>query len=154
MSDVLNPVQRSYCMSRNRGSDTKPELALRRALFALGLRYRVKSDLPGRPDIVFPGARVALFVDGCFWHGCPDHFKRPQNNAAFWREKLERTRARDQSINVQLSERGWRVVRIWEHQVKKDRTACAQLVAEIVSEQCGHQLSKRDHRLKSESGEP
>ena len=84
--DVLTPSQRSYCMSRIRAQHTAPEMRLRAALFDLGLRYRLKSTLPGRPDIVFHRSRVVVFVDGCFWHCCPDHSTKPRTNAAFWRK--------------------------------------------------------------------
>lgn len=126
MADVLTPAQRSYCMSRNRGTDTKPEVSLRQALWRLGLRYRVKSRLPGKPDIVFPGAKTVVFVDGCFWHGCPDHFQQPQQNASFWRTKVERNRARDKQVGDELVASGWRVLRVWEHEVRADVTGCAE----------------------------
>ncbi|WP_223146796.1 very short patch repair endonuclease [Methylomonas fluvii] len=91
MSDVLSKRQRSFCMSRIRDKNTKPELALRKALWNAGLRYRLKSDLLGRPDLYFPGRRLVIFVDGCFWHGCPEHCQMPVENRAFWEEKLLKT---------------------------------------------------------------
>lgn len=94
-------------------------MALRRALHAAGLRYRVDVPLPfdrrRRADIVFPRARVAVFVDGCFWHGCPEHYVAPKANAAFWRGKVEANRARDRDTDRRLHELGWIVVRVWEH---------------------------------------
>lgn len=80
-TDVLTRTERSYCMSRIRSRDTKPEVMLRRTLWQRGLRYRIHSDLPGRPDIVFPSRKIVIFVDGCFWHRCPQHWKAPKNNA-------------------------------------------------------------------------
>lgn len=114
-SDAVRASMRS-----NKGRDTKPELALRRAVHALGLRYRVAArPLPGvrrTADLVFSRAKVAVFVDGCFWHGCPEHHTVAATNAAFWAEKIRRTRERDVEINRLLSEAGWLSVRVWEHE--------------------------------------
>jgi DNA mismatch endonuclease, patch repair protein len=107
-------------MSRIRGKNPKPELALRTALWSLGLRYRLHTPLPGRPDIVFSRSRLAVFVDGCFWHGCPDHSVKPKTNSAFWRIKLEKNIARDLETSASLKAAGWKVVRIWEHEIRQD----------------------------------
>jgi DNA mismatch endonuclease (patch repair protein) len=105
-------------MARIRGRDTEPELILRRALWADGERYRVNYKTPaGRPDIVFPGRRVAVFVDGCFWHGCPDHYVPPRTRVEFWARKLRTNVERDRRQTLQLEECGWRVLRFWEHEV-------------------------------------
>jgi DNA mismatch endonuclease, patch repair protein len=110
-------------MRANRGRDTGPELALRSALHARGLRFRknVRLDLGERrrvrPDIVFHGLRLAVFVDGCFWHGCRGHRSLPTSNASFWKEKLEGTARRDKQQVAWLEEAGWTVVRVWEHDV-------------------------------------
>src|SRR5262245_58666688 len=88
-TDVLTPAQRSRCMSHIKGKDTKPELLLRKALWRLGLRYRLHAKIPGRPDVVFPKAKVAVFIDGCQWHCCPIHFVRPKSNQEFWDRKFE-----------------------------------------------------------------
>lgn len=107
-------------MSRQRSRDTGVEMALRRALHASGLRYRVhRRPLKGvrrEADIVFGPAKVAVFVDGCFWHGCPEHATWPKRNSAFWREKIEKNRARDRNTDVRLEEAGWVPVRVWEHE--------------------------------------
>lgn len=107
-------------MSNARRRDTAPEVALRRELHARGLRYRVAYPVPGQRrrtiDIAFTRAKVAVMVDGCFWHGCPDHGTRPRANSAWWREKLSANAARDADTNRVLQELGWRVVRIWEHE--------------------------------------
>ncbi len=118
-TDVLTPRQRSYNMSRIRGQDTRPERILRKALWQAGLRYRLKSALPGKPDLTFPSARVALFVDGCFWHACPMHVSFPKGNAEFWRLKLANNVERDRRVERELDEMGWRVIRIWEHDLGK-----------------------------------
>jgi DNA mismatch endonuclease, patch repair protein len=107
-------------MRANRNRDTKPETQLRSLLHRRGLRFRVDvSPIPGvrrRADLVFPRARVAVFVDGCFWHGCPQHATWPKANADFWREKIETNRRRDEDTNRKFAEAGWVVVRVWEHE--------------------------------------
>ena len=117
MADVMTKKQRSYCMSRIRGRDTQPEILLRKALWSAGYRYRLKSKLPGKPDILFPGRKVAIFVDGCFWHGCPDHSARPKTNAVFWSSKIDKNIDRDRKVTALLTAMGWKVVRIWEHEL-------------------------------------
>ncbi|WP_345789698.1 very short patch repair endonuclease [Nocardia panacis] len=107
-------------MRANRGRDTSPELQLRALLFAHGLRYRVSarpiSELRRTADIVFPRARVAVFVDGCYWHGCPAHYRPSTKNSDFWATKIASNRLRDEDTNRALSEAGWTVVRCWEHE--------------------------------------
>jgi DNA mismatch endonuclease, patch repair protein len=108
-------------MRANRRSDTKPELALRRALHALGFRYRkdYRLDLAGarvRPDIAFTARRVAVFVDGCFWHCCPEHGTQPANNTWYWGPKLTRNVERDRAADAALVAADWQVVRVWEHE--------------------------------------
>lgn len=108
-------------MQRQGRRDTKPEMLLRRALWARGLRYRVdRAPIPGmrrRADLVFGPSRVAVYVDGCFWHSCPEHATLPKNNREWWREKLAANVRRDRDTDRQLLEAGWQVVRIWEHEV-------------------------------------
>ena len=125
MTDVLTQEQRRRCMSHNRDRDTKPEMLLRRALWARGCRYRLRCRLPGRPDIIFVSARVAVFVDGCFWHGCPIHATRPKVNEQFWARKLQANSERDRAVNDQLGALGWTVLRVWEHEVRRDAGAAA-----------------------------
>jgi DNA mismatch endonuclease, patch repair protein len=107
-------------MSRVRRRDTAPELELRSELHRRGLRYRVDrrplKGLASRADLVFGPARVAVYVDGCFWHSCPEHGTMPRSNEAFWQEKLARNRARDAAVGEALAAAGWTVVRIWEHE--------------------------------------
>lgn len=106
-------------MRGNRRRDTAPEMAVRRAVHALGLRYRVDArplaDLNRRADLVFTRARVAVFVDGCFWHGCPEHGTAAATNPDYWATKIEGNRRRDADTDARLSEAGWCVVRVWEH---------------------------------------
>ena len=111
-------LSRSEQMSRIRSRDTGPEKRLRSALWSRGLRYRLHARTPvGRPDIVFPGPRVAVFIDGCFWHGCPRHYVRPRSRERFWAEKLAENLQRDRRQTLELESLGWRVVRLWEHEV-------------------------------------
>ncbi len=117
MSDIVDSETRSRMMSRIRGRDTRPELGLRRALHARGLRYRLHDPrLPGRPDIVFPRFRAACFVHGCFWHrhaGCR-YATTPATRAAFWAAKFEANVARDARNRIELLAVGWRVAVVWE----------------------------------------
>ncbi|MFD8996797.1 very short patch repair endonuclease [Streptomyces abikoensis] len=107
-------------MSRQASRDTTPEVAVRRLLHREGHRYRLHRPVPGMPrrsiDIAFPGARVAVFLDGCFWHGCPQHATSPKANAEWWRQKLDRNMARDKETTEQLVGAGWTVLRFWEHE--------------------------------------
>lgn len=111
----------SATMRANRGRDTRPEIALRSALHAQGLRFRknYRLDLGAgrrvRPDIVFPRLRLAVFIDGCFWHGCQKHRSLPTSNTSFWKTKIEGTKERDRKQSAWLEMAGWRVVRVWEH---------------------------------------
>ncbi|MFJ1868923.1 very short patch repair endonuclease [Streptomyces sp. NPDC088097] len=107
-------------MSRQKSRDTAVEVALRKALHAAGARYRIhRRPVKGvrrEADIVFGPARVAVFVDGCFWHGCPEHATWPKNNAEFWRGKIEGNRRRDGDTDARLAESGWLALRVWEHE--------------------------------------
>jgi DNA mismatch endonuclease (patch repair protein) len=131
-------------MSRVRTWDTTPELRLRRALHSRGLRYRVnRGPLEGvrcRPDIVFGPARVAVFVDGCFWHGCPIHASWPRANAEWWRAKIDRTRDRDTATTRQLVASGWIVRRVWEHE---DPSLAADAIEQILMERRPGRLRPR-----------
>jgi len=118
--DVHSQKQRSYNMSRIRGKNTKPELLLRKGLWQSGLRYRIHVKLPGKPDIVFTRQRLVIFVDGCFWHGCPEHSVKPRTNSEFWNTKLSGNIERDKANDKKLTDLGWTVMRFWEHDVKKD----------------------------------
>lgn len=119
-------------MSRIRGSDTKPELALRSALWRLGLRYRLHVPITGKPDIVFPRYRLVVFVDGCFWHGCPVHGVAPKTRSQFWNEKLGKNITRDLRTTAILETEGWTVLRIWEHEIKDDVSRPVERVLAIV----------------------
>ena len=116
-TDVFTPEQRSEVMRRVKGRDTGPELTVRRILRAAGIGYRLGGGgLPGRPDLVMKGRRTAVFVHGCFWHGhdCPRGAREPKANAAYWKAKIDRNRARDAAARSALEADGWRVVTVWE----------------------------------------
>jgi DNA mismatch endonuclease (patch repair protein) len=112
--------KRSLLMARIRRSGTAPELALRTALHRAGYRYRLKSgiDLPGKPDVVLRRFSLAIFVDGCFWHGCEQHGSTAKTNADFWNAKILRNRQRDKKVDQALDSLGWKVLRVWEHEVR------------------------------------
>ena len=120
-------------MKANRGVDTKPELRLRSQIHKSGLRYaidvRPESDINRRADLVFRSAKVAVFVHGCFWHGCPKHHKLPKSNKKYWAQKVRRNRERDQETQRLLRKRGWKVLAFWEHQ---NSEACFQVVVDSV----------------------
>lgn len=120
-------------MQGNRARDTAPELAVRRLVHAQGLRYRVAArpipSLRRTADMVFRPAKVAVFIDGCFWHNCPDHARLPSTNADYWLPKLERNALRDRDTDQRLTEAGWMVVRVWEHE---DPAKAAQRVVRLV----------------------
>lgn len=114
-------------MENQRRRDTDPEVQLRKALHARGRRFRVNYPVPGRPrrtiDIAFPGKKLAVFVDGCFWHGCQEHGVSPKHNAAWWADKLSTNRQRDEETTAILLAAGWRVLRLWEHQALIEQVA-------------------------------
>lgn len=129
-------------MRANRGRDTRPELALRSAVHALGLRYRVSArplpDLRRTADLVFPRAKVAVFLDGCFWHGCPQHHTVAVTNAGYWAQKVLTNRARDRDTDARLAAAGWISVRIWEHE---DPRQAAERIREVVLARRGPRAS-------------
>ena len=113
-------VEASARMARVRQKNTDAEIALRRELFRKGLRYRINFEVSKKPrrtaDIAFPSLKIAIFVDGCFWHGCPIHASWPKQNAELWRRKIEANRARDIDTNIRLEAAGWTVLRFWRHE--------------------------------------
>ncbi len=121
-------------MQANKGRDTKPEMALRSAVHALGLRYRVATPplkgLRRTADLVFRKARVAVFLDGCFWHGCPEHHTVAATNARFWADKVKQNEERDRDTDRRLAEAGWLSLRFWEHE---DSLQAALKVREVVA---------------------
>jgi len=107
-------------------------MLLRGELWRRGLRYRLEGGLFGKPDIVFRAAKIAVFVDGCFWHGCPEHSTKPKTNSQFWSAKIKKNMERDKFVSENLSSDGWRVVRIWEHEIKSNLVNCAASIEDLV----------------------
>ncbi|WP_411079460.1 very short patch repair endonuclease [Streptomyces sp. cmx-18-6] len=123
-------------MSRQSSRDTAPEVAVRKLLHAAGYRFRVNARVPGMArrtiDIAFTRAKVAVMIDGCFWHGCPVHATQPKANAQWWRDKLDRNMARDRETTEHLAAAGWTVLRFWEHEAP---VGAADLVAAVVEQE-------------------
>lgn len=121
MADAMTPEQRSRCMAAIKGKDTKPEMIVRKYLFSRGLRFRVQvRRLPGTPDIVLPKYKTVIFVNGCFWHsheGCK-YFRLPKSNIEFWKDKIERNIERDKESMRALLDLGWKVIRVWECELR------------------------------------
>jgi DNA mismatch endonuclease (patch repair protein) len=107
-------------MRQVKSRDTKPEMVLRKKLHAKGVRYRVHYTLDGKPDFVIVSKKVVVFVDGCFWHKCPVCFRAPKSNTEYWKSKIERNLERDSKITSALEAKGWKVIRIWEHEIRKN----------------------------------
>jgi DNA mismatch endonuclease (patch repair protein) len=136
---ALSPAVRAV-MKGNRGLDTRPEVALRSALHRRGLRFRkgvapARTGIRCRADVVFPAARVAVFVDGCFWHCCPDHGNQPATHSEYWDVKLARNTARDRRNDDALTAAGWEVIRVWEHEPPAE--AAARIEAVVRERLCG-----------------
>ena len=133
MTDVFTPEKRSAVMRRVKGRDTAPEMKVRRMLRTAGIGYRLGGcGLPGRPDVVMKGRKVVIFVHGCFWHGhhCPRGARKPKANAVYWLAKIDRNRARDAAAVQALEASGWRVVTVWECDMRRPDFA-ERLVAEV-----------------------
>lgn len=134
-------LEASHRMAKVRQKGTDAEVALRRELYRSGLRYRVDFEVLKKPrrvaDVAFPGLRIAVFVDGCFWHGCPEHATWPKQNSEFWRQKIEANRLRDSDTNSRLFNDGWTVLRFWEHESPtKAAETVVQTVAVTKSKRC------------------
>lgn len=121
MTDNLTPEQRHKNMTHIKSTNTKIEKEITKALWNLGYRFRknVKS-LPGKPDIAIKKYKIVIFLDSCFWHKCPEHFKKPKSNLEYWEPKIKRNVERDTEINSYYQQKNWHILRIWEHEVKKD----------------------------------
>lgn len=136
-------VSRRMAKVRQKGTDA--EVALRREMYRIGLRYRIDYEVLRRPrrvaDVAFPSRKVAVFIDGCFWHGCPEHATWPKQNAEFWREKIEANQRRDADTNARLQSLGWTVLRFWSHE---SPAKAAQVVAHLVALA---DTKRRAHRL-------
>ncbi len=136
MPDRYSKETRSRVMSRIRSEQTGVEVAFRKYLWRKGWRgYRINfKGLPGKPDIAYIHKRVAIFIDGCFWHKCPRCYTEPKTNKDYWIPKIQMNIDRDKQQNIILERLGWTVVRIWEHEIKEDIDACAEKVAKILKD--------------------
>lgn len=128
------PLTKSEQMARVRSSNTDAEMLLRRSLWREGLRFRVTCRfLPGSPDVAFTRWRLAVFVDGCFWHGCPIHYTSPKANSTFWQEKKARNCARDARVDGELISLGWSVLRVWEHEVYEGVSSVVKRISKMLT---------------------
>ena len=133
LAEARLSLSRSQQMSRVRGADTSPERRLRSALWRLGLRYRLQRRVARvRVDILFVRSKVAVFVDGCFWHGCPQHYSRPRSGTEFWSAKLVANVERDRRQTAALKQAGWKVLRVWEHEILSNVDRVAKLVLSLL----------------------
>lgn len=117
MADVHTKKQRSYNMSMIKSSKTQPELKIKKLMKSLGFSYQPKEIL-GEPDFADGKRKIAVFIDGCFWHKCPKHFVKPRSNVKFWETKIKTNVKRDKKVKEKLIKEGWRVIRVWEHDIK------------------------------------
>ncbi|MFC7788105.1 very short patch repair endonuclease [Microbacterium sp. MAHUQ-60] len=143
-------------MRANHGRDTGPELRVRRLVHAAGLRYRVnarpESDVRRTVDMLFSTSRVVVLIDGCFWHGCPEHHQAPKANADFWASKIELNRVRDAQTNGILTDRGWLVLRIWEHEIRANVDDVVARIVEAVRARSAGALAQK--RVEDRPEEP
>src|SRR5215208_1584689 len=129
MGDKFTTAERSVIMRAVKGQDTSLEKRVRSVLWKAGLRYRKNvSKIPGKPDIVFTRKKLLVFIDSCFWHGCPQHLRAPKSNESYWKRKISRNRERDAFVTLTCSGMGWNVLRIWEHQLKEDFDSCIRTI--------------------------
>lgn len=133
--DVHTKERRSYNMSQIKGRNTKPEILLRKTMRMAGIKgYRNHAKLIGRPDIYFPSKKLAIFVDGCFWHKCPRCYVRPLSNTAFWDEKIQKNVQRDKRVRKELQKHGVTVLRFWQHEIKHNpEKCCNKVIAKIAN---------------------
>jgi len=133
MVDNLAGATRSKVMASIKGRDTVPEMMVRRLLWAQGTRYRVHdTHIPGRPDISNSRSKVAVFIDGCFWHGCRKCYKEPTSNIEFWRNKLRQNIQRRRAVRRKLRTGGWRVLEFWEHEVLSDPSSVVRKIRRAI----------------------
>ena len=118
MTDVHTKKQRSYNMSKIKAAETKAELKLKKFFKVLGFSYQPK-NIYGKPDFIHRKEKIAVFIDGCFWHKCPKHYQDPKTNRKFWKNKINKNTERDKQVVKKLKKDRWRVLRIWEHDIKK-----------------------------------
>ena len=136
MSDIFPRAKRSVIMSKISGKETKPEVMVRKYLFAKGFRYRKNvKDLPGKPDIVLSKYKTLIFVNGCFWHGHENckYFRLPKTRTEWWKEKINRNKQKDTEQKAALENLGWKVMTVWECEIKKDKEQCLNNILETIA---------------------
>lgn len=145
--DRLSKRERSALMASIRGDSLRPEAALKGRLGRMGLRFSANDkSLPGSPDIAFRRRKLAVFVHGCFWHGCHAHYRKPKTNRAFWASKAESNRRRDARARRRLNRMGWRTMVVWEHEIRGDAAGAAERVAKKARPRSWHRRIKAHER--------
>lgn len=135
--DVHTKKQRSFNMSQIKGKNTNPEIQFRKYIWIRGIRgYRLHSKIKGKPDLYFPKKKIAVFIDGCFWHQCPICFKKPKTNKKFWSNKIRENVERDLNTDIFLEKQGINVIRLWEHEIKTDIDNCFNEIKKIINKKC------------------
>lgn len=148
--DTVSAKKRSQIMAQVKSRNTSPEIAFRKILYKNGIRYRLHYKIDGNPDIVIVSKKIAIFIDGCFWHKCPRCYRPPHTNLHYWEPKIERNVLRDRANNKTLKLKGWHVIRFWEHQIKKTpQKALAKVLKLIRLEPAGQE--KRGCQVVQES---
>jgi DNA mismatch endonuclease (patch repair protein) len=132
MSDTFSKEVRSKIMSKVRSNNTKLELLFKEKLKGLCLRYQPK--MYGKPDFALKKLKLAIFIDSCFWHKCPSHFREPKSNQLYWKPKIDRNVERAKEVNKKLRNNGWKVIRFWEHEINKNSGRCAEKVTKAYQE--------------------
>ncbi len=131
MVDIWSPKKRSEVMSRIRKTDSGPEIRLRVCLGQLRMPYQTYGALPGSPDIILERSKLAIFVHGCFWHGCPRHYRLPKSNIAYWSQKLRRNVVRDKAVRKRIRGMGWHTAVVWECQMKNPERTLYRLLTRV-----------------------
>lgn len=135
MADTISKKARSELMAKVKGKNTSPEMKLRSALHKAGFRYSLKHSFKNgriKPDIVMVSRKICILIDGCFWHGCPKHYRPAKSNKKYWIPKIKRNIERDKEQNAYLKKLGWKVVRVWEHEVRIGSERCVKEIKKII----------------------
>lgn len=135
MTDIVTSEKRSQVMRAVKSKDSKIEVKVRSALWQLGFRFRKNvNTLPGKPDIVFSKKKAVIFIDSCFWHGCPKHLRKPSSNQEYWNKKIARNIERDVEVNTIYQNMNWKLLRIWEHELKESFHDCINNIATFIQQ--------------------
>ena len=149
--DKLTKKQRSECMSHIKGKNTGLEKIFRKSVSGLGIRgYRLNAKAPGRPDMYFSKRRIAVFIDGCFWHGCPRCASFPATNIKFWKDKIKNNQKRDRAVSKELHNNDFWVIRFWGHDIKNNPDRCAEKLLSLLRERINKASLKPKSALKYE----